>query len=71
MESAFVRAIKLSKMENDLTDLRRKIAMHEGVINSINTSTKMKKNSKSTLVDLVRRRETLMSDITEMSLLES
>lgn len=67
--SEVMKAIKLTQLENELIEIRREIKKMEGVVNSVNVSNKYKKIAKRLLPDLVKKRDELINEITEMSLL--
>lgn len=64
-----MKAIKLTQLENELVEIRRQIRKLEGTINSPNVPQKWKRSSMKLLPDLVKRRDYLIDEITEMSLL--
>jgi adenylosuccinate lyase len=67
-----MRAIALSKMENDLQETEREIKKHEGIINSTKiTNHRRKDKSRQKLKKLIKRRQHLSSKITEAMLLGS
>ena len=66
-----MRAIKLSKLENDLLDIEFEIKKCEGIVNSINIkSQKFKDEHKKKLIKLVNQRAQLTSKITEAMFLD-
>lgn len=69
MEST-MKAIQLTHLENELMDIRREIRKLEGVINSPKVSGKFKKKAKNMIPVLAKRRDELISEITEAALLE-
>lgn len=67
--SEVMKAIRLTQLENELVDIRRQIAKIEGIINSTKCSYKFKNQSKKLLPALVKKRDNLINQITEESLL--
>ena len=69
--TATIRAIRLSKLEQDLLDTERSIKKSEAVINSVKVKiNKIKDDHKRKLISLIKKREELLSKITESMFLE-
>ena len=69
--SQVIQALKLSHLENELVDVHRQILKHEGVLNSPNVkSKKFREASKKKLVELLKKKEKLTSEITEAMILD-
>lgn len=68
--SEVMKAIKLSDLENQVVDLRREIKKLEGIIGSSNVQNRFKKKAKLMIPVLNKRMEEIVSEITEMSLLD-
>lgn len=61
-----IRAIKLTKLENDLLDLEKEIKRCEGIINSVKIfNQRFKDDERKRLNTLVNKRIALVSTITE------
>lgn len=68
--TSVMKALKLTQMENDLSDIEKNIKKYEGIINSTKIrSVRYKNSSKKKLIRLIHKRSELVTKITETIML--